>query len=105
GVVPAAKLGAGSGSRLTCLLLANTSPFAATLRVSVLLETGPPLVREYSVRANSRVTLPVGNVFSLPPGPRVGAIVDSLGATPAQIVVERAMYWNAAGVIWAAGSN
>jgi len=41
----------------------------------------------------------------LPAGTRFGAVVESLGATPAQIVVERAMYWNASGVIWAAGSN
>jgi hypothetical protein len=32
-------------------------------------------------------------------------IVESTGGTPAQIVVERAMYSNSAGVIWAAGSN
>jgi hypothetical protein len=32
-------------------------------------------------------------------------MVESLGATPAQIVVERAMYMNAGGVVWAAGTN
>ena len=32
-------------------------------------------------------------------------MVESLGATPAQIVVERAMYSNANGVVWAAGTN
>ena len=36
---------------------------------------------------------------------RFGAIVESLGATPAQIVVERAMYWDALGQSWAAGTN
>ena len=36
---------------------------------------------------------------------RFGAIVESLGATPAQIVVERAMYNDANGVVWAAGTN
>ena len=38
-------------------------------------------------------------------GTRFGAIVESLGSTPAQIVVERAMYWDANGVIWAAGTD
>jgi hypothetical protein len=28
-----------------------------------------------------------------------------MGATPAQIVVERPMYWDADGVSWAAGTN
>ena len=36
---------------------------------------------------------------------RFGAIVESLGAQPAEIVVERAMYSNAGGVQWAAGTN
>jgi Tol biopolymer transport system component len=97
--------GAGAEATQTYLLIANTSPFAATLRVSVLLETGPPLIREYTVTANSRFNVPVGSDFALAPGTRFGAIVESLGTTPARIVVERAMYWNAAGVIWGAGSN
>jgi hypothetical protein len=32
-------------------------------------------------------------------------IVESLGASPIEIVVERAMYSNADGVVWAAGTN
>jgi hypothetical protein len=32
-------------------------------------------------------------------------MVESVGPTPAQIVVERAIYENAGGVRWAAGSN
>jgi Tol biopolymer transport system component len=34
-----------------------------------------------------------------------GALIESIGSTPAQIVVERAMYSNASGVHWAAGTN
>ena len=33
------------------------------------------------------------------------ALVESLGGTPAQVVVERAMYGNALGIIWASGTN
>ena len=32
-------------------------------------------------------------------------IVESVGGAPVQIVVERAMYSNAGGVRWAAGTN
>jgi len=32
-------------------------------------------------------------------------VIDSLGGTPAALVVERAMYANANGVVWAAGTN
>ena len=38
-------------------------------------------------------------------GKRFGAIVESLGTTPAQVVVEQAMYWDALGQAWAAGTN
>ena len=38
-------------------------------------------------------------------GKRFGALVESIGDTPAQIVVERAMYSDANGVHWAAGTN
>ena len=41
----------------------------------------------------------------VPRGTRFSAVVESLGVTPAQIVVERAMYWNASGQLWAAGSD
>ena len=36
---------------------------------------------------------------------RFGAVIESIGSSPVQIVVERAMYDNAGGVTWAAGSN
>ena len=37
---------------------------------------------------------------------RFGVLIESLGDTPAQIVVERATYSNDAnGTVWAAGSN
>ena len=38
-------------------------------------------------------------------GKRFGALVESLGTTPVPIVVERAMYRNANGQPWAAGTN
>ena len=38
-------------------------------------------------------------------GKRFGAIVESLGGAPAEIVVERAMYSDAGGAHWAAGTN
>ena len=43
--------------------------------------------------------------FPAAAGKVFGAIVESVGATPAQIVVERAVYYNAGGVFWAAGTN
>ena len=44
--------------------------------------------------------------FALVANSRFGVLIESLGNTPAQIVVERATYSNDAnGTVWAAGSN
>ena len=51
--------------------------------------------------AKSRITV-AGSSFTRAANKRFGAIVESIGA---QIVVERAMYSNANGVFWAAGTN
>ena len=34
-----------------------------------------------------------------------GTLIESLGDVPAEIVVERAMYSDSGGVVWAAGTN
>jgi hypothetical protein len=54
-----------------------------------------------------RITLDVEAEFPEVAGRRFGAIVESLGAggTKMPLVVERAMYSDANGVFWAAGSN
>ena len=54
---------------------------------------------------NSRSNVAVGVEFPAAVGRRFGAIVDSVGDDPAELVVERAMFNDARGVIWAAGSN
>ncbi len=90
----------------TYILVANTSATPADVRVTLLFEDGTRAEQTYSdIPANSRFNVPVGGFFPQAAGKRFGAIVESLGVTPAQIVVERAMYWDAAGQRWAAGTN
>jgi len=97
----------------TFLLIANTSAFAGTVRVTLLFETGGVITQDFAVAANSRFTVAVlptdlpasATYMRVPRGTRFSAVLDSLGVTPAQIVVERAMYWNANGQLWAAGSD
>ncbi len=57
------------------------------------------------IPARSRFNVPVGAFFPQAAGKRFGAVVESQGTTPALIVVERAMYWDAPGQPWAAGTN
>jgi hypothetical protein len=90
----------------TYILVANTSAVAADVRVTLLFEDGTSMAQIYAgIPAHSRFNVPVGRFFAAAAGRRFGAIVESLGTAPAQIVVERAMYWDAAGQVWAAGTN
>ena len=62
---------------------------------------------EYVVSPNSRFNIApyASEFFPEARGRKFGMIVESVGGAPAQIVVERAMYSNADGVRWAAGTN
>ena len=96
----------GGSKRLeTYILIANTSAFAASVRVTLLFVDGTTAFRTYSLTPRSRFNVAVAPEFPEASGKQFGAIVESLGSTPAQIVVERAMYSNADGVVWAAGTN
>jgi hypothetical protein len=88
----------------TYILLANTSTFAGRARVTLHFEDGTTAAREYDLLPNSRFNVAASGEFPQSSGRRFGAIVESLGATPAELVVERAMYSNAGGVVWSAGT-
>ena len=92
----------------TYVLIANTSAFAASIRATVLFEDGTaPISRDYAVGASARFNIApaADEFFPETRGKRFGMLIESLGATPAQIVVERATYSDAGGVHWAAGTN
>jgi hypothetical protein len=98
----------GAFGAQTYVLIANTSTFAGTARVTVLQENGAPLTIDVPLPASSRTNVAIGStdVFAPVIGSRFGVVVQSLGGTPAQIVVERATYANDdAGVVWAAGAS
>ncbi len=87
----------------TYILIANRGA-ADTARVTLYYEDGTSESQDFPLEANSRTNVPVGLYFPNANGKRFGAIVEALGADP-QIVVERAMYSDAGGVGWAAGTN
>lgn len=95
----------GTRAQQTYILIANTSAFDGTATVQLVYEDGESAELQYALPANSRTNVPVGVDFPASLGRRFGAIVESTGATPAQIVVERAMYSDAGGVALAAGTN
>jgi hypothetical protein len=95
----------------TYALVANTSAFEASVRVTVVFEDGTTQVGTYAVPGNGRFNVPMGVFFPATVDKRFGVVVESLPVTggTAQIVVERASYSNAVidgqTVTWAAGAN
>ena len=98
----------------TYLLVASgASPTNDSLRVILVRDAGPPLERVYAdaLTPNSRLTIALSSAFPEILDEHVGVILESMGqtaagaVTPMPIVVERAMYNDAGGVFWSAGSN
>ncbi len=96
----------GGPTRLeTYILIANVSSTPGTARVTLTFENGAQATKDFPLPANSRSNVSVKDDFPEADNQRFGAIVESLGVSPVQIVVERAMYNNAGGVFWAAGTS
>jgi hypothetical protein len=100
----------------TYILIANTSPYEGSARVTLYLESGATLEQIVTLPANSRTNVAVGAPLGsggfgdAVDGQRFGAVFESLPvagqAGPAELVVERAMYSNGPGApFWAAGTD
>ncbi len=88
----------------TFILIANPSDTDALVEVKLVYEDGTTSASLLEVRAHSRANFDVARQVPTSRGRRFGAIVESLGGNAAPIVVERAMYSDADGVEWAAGT-
>ncbi|MGE0706272.1 MAG: hypothetical protein AB7P22_20305, partial [Vicinamibacterales bacterium] len=94
----------GGASHLeTYILIANRGA-AVTATVTIFYEGGDSESKVVPLPAGSRTNVAVAHDFPNSVGRRFGAIV-SAASTGAQIAVERAMYSDAGGVVWAAGTN
>ncbi len=97
----------------TYILIANTSPFAGNAKVTLHFEDGSSAEKVVALLPGSRHNVAVGAPESeggfgpVVANRRFGAIIESVdvGAGEPQIVVERSVYSNAGGVVWAAGTN
>jgi hypothetical protein len=95
----------GPNGKQTYVLIANTSTTAGSARVTVMYEDGNTAVKTFTLPPSSRTNVDVASNFPGSDGRTFGTLVESLGTTPAQLVVEYSLYSNAGGVVWAAGSN
>jgi hypothetical protein len=96
----------GTRSTLTYVLVANTSPTAGQVQVTVYYEDqGPSQSATYNIAGQSRFNVDMAGAFPQTEGRRFSVLIEGLGGTPPQLVVERAMYSNAGSTVWAAGTN
>ena len=90
----------------TYILIANPTNAATDVTLTFLREGKPSFMKTFTVPATSRFNVTTGPGSMVPElrDERFGVRVDAfLITTP--IVVERAMYSNAGGVVWSAGTN
>jgi hypothetical protein len=95
----------GAFDSTTYVLVANTGGTAGQAKVTLMFESGTPVSKTIDLPASSRTNVDIGGTFSEALNKRFGILVESLGASPAPIVVERAIYTSSGGVGWAAGTN
>jgi hypothetical protein len=93
----------GPSEYQTYILLANPQAVEAHVSITFLREGGAPFTKTFTVPATQRFNVRVGPGTDVPEldDERFGALITSDQA----IAVERAMYANAGGQIWAAGTS
>ncbi len=94
----------GANHAQTYILLANPGLTTATVTITFLRDHGlPTITKTFSVKPTSRFNVPVGPGTNVPElkNEQFGALITS----DQPIAVERALYWDANGQIWAAGTN
>ena len=93
---------AGASSR-AYILLANPAATAANVTITYLEANGTTAVRNHVVPPASRYSVRVDGDAPELAGQSFGALVEVTNGVG--IVVERSMYWNAGGAVWAGGTN
>ena len=93
----------GARAHQTYILLANPNPVPAEVEVTFLKSGGATATRSYTLDPTSRL-----NIWANGDVPELGdgvfsADIRVLNFQP--IAVEKALYWDAEGVTWAAGTN
>jgi hypothetical protein len=87
----------------TYILLANPGTSPADVTITFVRESGTPVTKTFTVAPTSRFNVTIGPGTLVPElaAERFGAIIHATSP----IMVERALYWNANGEVWSAGTN
>jgi hypothetical protein len=87
----------------TYILLANPSATAADVRITFLRANGTTVVKTFTVGPTSRFNVQVNSAAPELQNEAFGALIEVTNGVG--IGIERAMYSDALGQIWAAGTN
>jgi hypothetical protein len=93
----------GPNGYQTYILMANASDAASNVTITFLRESGATVTRTFVVPAASRVNVPVHDAAPELSNESFGAVVEVTSGPG--IFVERALYSNSQGVVFAAGTN
>ena len=85
------------------VLMANPNATAATVQATYILASGAPVVKTYSVAANSRRTIDVAGEDPALADTPVSVKVESTNGVP--VIVERTMWWMGSRRSWTEGHN
>ena len=87
----------------TYILLANPNTTAANVRITFLRANGSTVVKTFTVNPSSRFNVGVSSAVPELQNEEFGALIEVTNGLG--IGVERALYSNALGQVWAAGTN
>ena len=94
----------GAGNAQTYVLVANPGSVPAVVTATFLRTSGPPVVKTFNVPASARYNIGItGGGTQVPELANESFSVVVESTQP--VVVERATYSDAGGVVWAAGAN
>jgi hypothetical protein len=85
------------------ILLANPRQQAAAVRATYMLDSGAPIVKNYTLGANSRQTINVAFEDARLADASVSVKIESTNGAP--IIVERTMWWPGGTRAWTEGHN
>jgi len=93
----------GIAGAQTYILLANPGTSEAQVTITFLRDNAAPVTKAFTVQPTSRFNIPVGPGTDVPElaNEHFGALITA----NQPIAVERALYWDANGQVWAAGTN
>jgi autotransporter-associated beta strand protein len=97
------RVGGGNNAQ-TYILVANPGTSAAELTATFLRENGTTVVKSFTVQPTSRFTIAVNGAASDVPELANESFGTAITSTQ-PVIIERAFYTDAGGVLWAAGTN